>query len=119
MPLSEIAGTPRPCRHIATSGAVIVSPFATSASSSRGGGSRETSPARPIRRSVVWPIPDTTATTWLPFCTVCAIPFDRPVGFPGRLRLALEQEVDRQREDVEAGAEVGDRRRDTDAGGHR
>src|SRR2546428_404863 len=45
-PESEIAGTPMPSRHIATSGAVIVSPLATSMSSSRAGGKREDAGAR-------------------------------------------------------------------------
>src|SRR2546428_5112541 len=63
-PLVEMAGTPMPCRHIATSGAVIVSPLATSMSSSRAGGSGLMLWASEIRRSVVWPIAETTATTW-------------------------------------------------------
>src|SRR6266851_4773672 len=40
-PESDMAGTPMPSRHIATSGAVIVSPLAMSMSSSRGGTERE------------------------------------------------------------------------------
>ena len=48
-----MAGTPIPARHIATSGAVIVSPLAMSMSSSRAGGSGLTLSASAISRSVV------------------------------------------------------------------
>ena len=72
-PLRETAGTPSPWRHIATSGAVIVSPLATSMSSSRAGTSAVTWWASSIRRSVVWPIAETTATTCSPERTVSAM----------------------------------------------
>src|SRR5579859_52268 len=62
-----------PCRHIATSGAVIVSPLATSMSSSRAGGSGLTLCASVISRSVVWPMAETTATTCSPLATVAAM----------------------------------------------
>src|SRR2546430_559000 len=55
---------------MATRGAVIVSPLATSMSSSRAGGSGLTLWASVMRRSVVWPIAETTATTWCPCFTV-------------------------------------------------
>ena len=72
-PLRERAGTPSWPSAIATSGAVIVSPLATSMSSSRGGGSALTRRARSIRRSVVWPMAETTATTCSPALTRSAI----------------------------------------------
>ena len=62
-PVREMAGTPIDCKHMATSGAVIVSPLAVSMSSSRAGGAGETFLASSIRRSVVWPMAETTTTT--------------------------------------------------------
>ena len=87
-PLKEIDGTPRPWRHIATSGAVMVSPFATSMSSSRAGASAVTWCASAIRRSVVWPIAETTATTCSPERTVSAMR-----RLTRRMRAALPTEV--------------------------
>ena len=51
----------------------MVSPLATSMSSSRADGSALTLCASVIRRSVVWPMAETTATTCSPFATVDAM----------------------------------------------
>ena len=51
----------------------MVSPFAMSMSSSRAGGSTFTLWASAMRRSVVPPIADTTATTCSPLLTVAAM----------------------------------------------
>jgi hypothetical protein len=77
-----------PCRHIATSGAVIVSPLATSMSSSRAGGSGLTLRASAISRSVVCPIAETTATTCCPLLTVFAMR-----RLTRRIRAAVPTEV--------------------------
>ena len=87
-PLSDTAGTPRPARHIATSRAVMVSPLATSMSSSRAGACEVTWCASSIRRSVVWPIAETTATTCSPPRTVSAMRL-----LTRRMRAALPTDV--------------------------
>ena len=65
-PVSEIASWPRSLIAIAASATEMRSPTEMSMSSSRGSGVGETSWARSISSSVVFPIAERTATTRLP-----------------------------------------------------
>ncbi len=65
-PVSEIARWPRSLIAIAQSAQEIRSPVDSSMSISRGSGASETSSARRISSSVVFPRADSTATTRLP-----------------------------------------------------